>query len=227
MSERSSVQKPLLRYAGQIGWDYVSPPEALRLRGGEGSLYFTGILASQLQKLNPGVVDSARAGEILRKLSLLRPSIEGNRDALSWLRGEQSVFVPEEKRERNVRLIDFDHPQNNIFQVTEEWTQKNAAFTNRADAVFLINPACSPGRDQERREEGRPGRWRLPDPPLPCREPGDAGLPPALRGHPAHQVLLRRYLVISQEEHLQLEGRGSGRLRAYRVKSFFDQNRFL
>ena len=139
MSERSSVQKPLLRYAGQIGWNYVSPPEALRLRGDESSLYFASILASQLQKLNPGVVDAARAGEILRKLSLLRPSIEGNKDALSWLRGEQSVFVPEEKRERNVRLIDFDHPENNIFQVTEEWTQRGAAFTNRADAVFLIN----------------------------------------------------------------------------------------
>lgn len=139
MSERSSVQKPLLRYAGQIGWNYVSPPEALRLRGDESSLYFASILASQLQRLNPGVVDADRTGEILRKLSLLRPSIEGNREALSWLRGEQSVFVPEEKRERNVRLVDFDHPQNNIFQVTEEWTQRGAAFTNRADAVFLIN----------------------------------------------------------------------------------------
>lgn len=139
MSERSSVQKPLLRYASQIGWNYVSPPEALRLRGGEGSLYFSAVLSSQLQKLNPGVVDAARAEEILRKLSLLRPSIEGNKDALSWLRAEQSVFVPEENRERNVLLVDFEHPENNIFQVTEEWTQKNAAFTNRADAVFLIN----------------------------------------------------------------------------------------
>ena len=139
MSERSSVQKPLLRYAGQIGWNYVSPPDAIRLRGDESSLYFASILASQLQKLNPGVVDAARAGEIIRKLSLLRPSIEGNKDALSWLRGEQSIYVPEEKRERNVRLVDFDHPESNIFQVTEEWTQRGAAFTNRADAVFLIN----------------------------------------------------------------------------------------
>ena len=100
MSERSSVQKPLLRYAGQIGWNYVAPPEALRLRGDESSLYFTSILSSQLQKLNPGVVDAAQAEEIIRKLSLLRPSIEGNKDALSWLRGEQSVFVPEETGEK-------------------------------------------------------------------------------------------------------------------------------
>jgi len=81
LSERSSVQKPLLRYAGQIGWNYVSPPDAIRLRGDESSLYFASILASQLQKLNPGVVDAARAEEILRKLSLLRPSIEGSETA--------------------------------------------------------------------------------------------------------------------------------------------------
>lgn len=162
MTERSSVQKPLLRYAGQIGWNYVTPPEAIRLRSSESSLYLSTVLASQLQKLNPGVVDSVRAEEILRKLSLLRPSIEGNRDALTWLRGEQSVFVPEEKRERNVRLVDFAHPENNIFQVTEEWTQRGAAFTNRADAVFLIQrPARGCRRDQERREEGRTGRVRI------------------------------------------------------------------
>ncbi|HEX7444749.1 MAG TPA: HsdR family type I site-specific deoxyribonuclease, partial [Methanothrix sp.] len=139
MSERSSVQNPMLKYAQQIGWQYINPPEALRLRGDETGLYFSGILISQLQKLNPSVVDPSRASEIVRKLNLLRPSIEGNRDALSWLRGEQSVFVPEENRERNMQLIDFDHPDNNIFQVTDEWKHRGAAFTNRADAVFLIN----------------------------------------------------------------------------------------
>ncbi len=139
MSERSSVQNPMLKYAQQIGWQYINPPEALRLRGDETGLYFSDILISQLQKLNPCVVDPSRASEILRKLNLLRPSIEGNRDALSWLRGEQSIFVPEENRERNVLLIDFDHPDNNIFQVTDEWKHRGAAFTNRADAVFLIN----------------------------------------------------------------------------------------
>jgi type I restriction enzyme R subunit len=139
LSERSSVQNPMLHYAEQIGWDYVDPKEALRLRGGDTGLYLSDILQASLQRLNPGIVDSARASEILRRLSLLRPSIEGNRDALSWLRGEQSVFVPSERRERNVRLIDFENPENNIFQVTDEWRHCGAAFANRADAVFLIN----------------------------------------------------------------------------------------
>jgi type I restriction enzyme R subunit len=124
----------MLRYAEQIGWRYVTPPEALRLRGDETGLYFSDILTNQLKKLNPGVVDAGRAEEILRKINLLRPSIEGNRDALSWLRGEQSIFVPEENRERNVQLIDFAHPDNNIFLVTDEWKHRGAAFTNRAQS---------------------------------------------------------------------------------------------
>lgn len=81
MTERSSVQNPMLRYAEQIGWQYINPPEALSQRGDETGLYFSDILISQLQTLNPGVVDSSRASEVLRKLNLLWPSIEGNRDA--------------------------------------------------------------------------------------------------------------------------------------------------
>lgn len=139
MSERSAVQDPMIKYAEEIGWQYVSPADALRLRSGDTGMYFTDVLRSQLLRLNPGVVDADRASEILRKLNLLRANLEGNRDALSWLRGEQSIFVPEENRELNVRLVDFDHPENNIFQVTDEWRHRGIAFPNRADVVFLIN----------------------------------------------------------------------------------------
>ena len=139
MSERSAVQNPMLRYADAIGWTYLPADEALRLRNGETGLYFTEVLKTQLQELNPGVVNEERAQEIIRRLNLLKPTIDGNRDALKWLRGEQSVFVPEEKRERNVRLIDFDNLVSNQFHVTDEWAQQGTAFRNRADAVFLIN----------------------------------------------------------------------------------------
>jgi len=139
MTERSSVQNPMLKYAQEIGWQFISPSEAKDLRGGDTGLYFSDVLGSQLQRLNPQVVNADRASEILRKLNLLRPNIEGNRDALSWLRGEQSVFVPDENRELNVRLIDFDNPENNIFQVTDEWVHRGIAFRNRADVIFLTN----------------------------------------------------------------------------------------
>jgi type I restriction enzyme, R subunit len=139
VSERSAVQNPMLKYASEIGWQYVSPADALARRGDDRGLFFTDDLAAQLVRLNPGVLDSDRVAEVIRRLNLLRPTIEGNRDALSWLRGEQSIFVPDENRERNVRLIDYDNPNKNLFYVTDEWVQRGAVYRNRADAVFLIN----------------------------------------------------------------------------------------
>jgi type I restriction enzyme, R subunit len=98
----------MLHYAGQIGWQPVSRRQALHWRGGESGLFFSDILCQQLIALNPGVVDDTAANEILRQLNLLPATIEGNQAALEWLRGQKSIFVPAEKRERNVRLIDFD-----------------------------------------------------------------------------------------------------------------------
>lgn len=139
MSEASAVQNPMLRYADQICWDYIIRTEALQRRGGAVGLYFTDILKTQLLKLNPGVVNSDRAEDIIRRLKLIAPTIEGNSQVLSWLRGEQSVFVKRENRERNVRIIDFENPENNIFHVTDEWRQEGTRFPNWADVVFLIN----------------------------------------------------------------------------------------
>ena len=139
MSERAAVQDPMLEYADEIGWKSISRSEAMQMPRGETGLYFIDVLKTQLMKLNRGVLDESRCDEIVRQLNLLRPTLEGNQDALSWLRGERSIFVPEENRERNVTLIDYDTPDNNLFHVTDEWTQKGTVHRNRADVVFLIN----------------------------------------------------------------------------------------
>jgi hypothetical protein len=41
MSEKIAVQYPMLKYASEIGWHCVRRTEALALRGGENSIYFT------------------------------------------------------------------------------------------------------------------------------------------------------------------------------------------
>ena len=77
----------MILYAGEIRWEYIGPEDALALRHGETGLVFADALKAQLLKLNPGIVDEQRAGEIIRRLNLLRPTIEGNREALAALRG--------------------------------------------------------------------------------------------------------------------------------------------
>ena len=139
MSERSAVQDPMLQYADEIGWESISGSEAMRMRRGDTRCYFDDVLEAQLMKLNEGILDESRCAEVMRRLNLLNPTLEGNRDALSWLRGERSIFVPDENRERNVTLIDYDTSDNNRFHVTDEWWQRGTVHRNRADVVFLIN----------------------------------------------------------------------------------------
>ena len=132
MSESSAVQNPMLKYADEIGWKSVSRSEAMQMRRGDTGVYFADVLKAQLMKLNRGILDESRCQEIVRQLTLLNPTLEGNQDALSWLRGERSIFVPTENRERNVTLIDFENPDNNLFHVTDEWTQQGGQYTATA-----------------------------------------------------------------------------------------------
>ncbi len=140
MSERSAVQEPMLKYADEIGWQSVSQSEAMGMRGGDtAALYFFDVLKAQLLKLNKGIVDASNCAEVMRKLGLLKPTLAGNQEALLWMRGEKSIFVASDNRERNVTLIDFENPNNNLFHVTDEWWQQGTPNRNRADVVFLIN----------------------------------------------------------------------------------------
>lgn len=137
--ERRAVQDPLLRYAEEAGWTYLSPDEALRLRGGKTGLLLNDVLVTQLQKLNPGVVDRTRAKDVAKRLLRVSPSIEGNLDAWEYLKGLKTVFVETENRERNVRLMDPVNVGANSFHVTDEFSFTSGNYHIRADVVFLIN----------------------------------------------------------------------------------------
>ncbi|MBI2203302.1 MAG: HsdR family type I site-specific deoxyribonuclease, partial [Candidatus Rokubacteria bacterium] len=138
-SERLTIQEPLIKYAVEIGWDFLSSDAALTLRHGESGLFLYDTLRTKLLELNPGVVGPNNVDGIISRLESVRTNVEGNVEILAWLRGERSVFVEGERRERNVALIDFAHPANNTFHVTPEWEYTNGQYRNRADAVFLIN----------------------------------------------------------------------------------------
>ncbi|HID97498.1 MAG TPA: type I restriction endonuclease subunit R, partial [Thermodesulfobacteriaceae bacterium] len=139
-TERHTVQNPFIRYAEEAGWTYLSPEEALRLRGGEDSPVLRSVLIEQLQRLNPGVVDSVtKAEEVIARLVRVRPNIEGNQEAWEYLVGLKTVFVEAERREKNLRLMDPDHPEANAFHITDEFPFTNGRFRIRADVVLLVN----------------------------------------------------------------------------------------
>jgi len=51
MSERASVQNPLIKYSEEIGWEYVNRDNAVEFRHGETGLFFYDLLKEQLVKL--------------------------------------------------------------------------------------------------------------------------------------------------------------------------------
>src|SRR5918992_2836180 len=132
-SESQAVQNPFIRYAGEAGWTHLSREDALIMRGGEASPRLRNVFLQQVQKLNPGTVDLIEAEEQVKRLLRLPPTIEGNQQIWEFLKGLKTVFVPSERRERNLRLIDFDDPDRNTFHVASEYQFSNGTYSIRPD----------------------------------------------------------------------------------------------
>ncbi|HQG37331.1 MAG TPA: HsdR family type I site-specific deoxyribonuclease [Bacteroidales bacterium] len=153
--ERYSVQKPVIDYVQEqsaeyispdgtriflrLGWEYIKPDDALRLRGGSTGIVFREIFINQMQRLNPDFMDNLMAEDIIRKLGNILPNIEGNFTAWEYLKGIKTVFVPGEKRERNIKFLDTADVNRNTFHVTDEFVFTSGNKTIRPDIVFLIN----------------------------------------------------------------------------------------
>ncbi len=96
---------------GALGWTYRSREEILILRGhDEREVLLLPTLREKLKQLNPSVLTSeARVDAIITKLRACRD----NQQWIRWMRnGVNHQFDPAEKA-RDVRLVDFEHPENN------------------------------------------------------------------------------------------------------------------
>jgi len=136
--EKGAVQNPLIKYATDMNWTYVTPDDALILRGGETGFVFRETFASQIAKLNPFMNQSLAEG-LIKRIEAIPPTIQGNLTAWEYLKGLKQIFIPDEKRERDVRLLDTEDVANNTFHVTDEFSFTNGSKTIRGDVVFLIN----------------------------------------------------------------------------------------
>jgi type I restriction enzyme R subunit len=144
ISEAGTVQFPMVKHAEEIGWTPLAPEVARQKRGGDAGMLLRDELEAKLLEFNPWLApDSARS--IIETLDAVPPTIEGNREYLTWLRGERQWYDESEKRHRPVRLIDFDDVAANAFHVSWEWALKPPARKgNRADVMFTVNgiPVC-------------------------------------------------------------------------------------
>lgn len=139
ITEAGTVQFPMVKHAVEIGWTSITPEEARAKRGDEAGTLFRDVLDAKLATFNPWLaVDAVRS--VVETIDALPATIEGNRELLSWLRGEKQWYDEVEKRHRPVTVIDFERVADNVLHVTWEWKLKPPARKgNRADMVFVVN----------------------------------------------------------------------------------------
>jgi type I restriction enzyme, R subunit len=147
--EHKTVQNRILTYAQEIGWTFVPRGEAEMRRGfnaaggsgseraGRASLYFDDLLYQKIREFNPLYREAE--GALTGRMRRLQANIFGNREFLALLRNQGKFFCAEENRELDLKLIDYEAVDRNVFEVTEEFYIHNGSYGNREDVVFLVN----------------------------------------------------------------------------------------
>ena len=152
-SERSASQQPALDLLCSMGYVYLSPEECALQRGSAYHVLLLDILRGQLRRLNrysyAGAENEFSAANIERAMEELdEPLTEG------LVRASEKVYdalmlgksYPETVGEGktlsfNLKYIDWEHPENNLFHVTEEFAveSQDKQHNARPDIVLFIN----------------------------------------------------------------------------------------
>ncbi len=158
LNEDTISQLPALHLLQNLGWQYLTPEEALDLRGGRRrGVLLEGVLADWLRKHNrvrfKGRELPFTEGNILSALQALKEIpfdglVRTNEEIYDLLCLGKSLqqSVDGDVKSFSMRYIDWDHPENNVFHVTEEFAVERTGShqTRRPDIVLFVNgiPFC-------------------------------------------------------------------------------------
>ncbi|MGQ5702171.1 type I restriction endonuclease subunit R [Sandaracinobacteroides sp. A072] len=132
MSEYRLAEKPALDALAAMGWQVLSPAQALAMREEENRVILKPVLIDALRTING--IGAADTEAIYNDLSTLSDNEEWQRK----LRGGYSRRLSGENRDSPIALIDFKNPSRNAFHVTNQF--RVAAQRPRVpDVVLFVN----------------------------------------------------------------------------------------
>ncbi len=151
--EINASQRPALALFEAMGYTYISPADCDKQRGSRYHLLLRDILRGQLRRLNryvyAGAENEFSAANIERAMEdldepltdgLVRTS-EKIYDALLLGKSYPETIGDGKMLSFNLKYIDWDNPQNNVFHVTEEFAvdSRDRQHNARPDIVLFIN----------------------------------------------------------------------------------------
>ncbi|MDD4454300.1 MAG: HsdR family type I site-specific deoxyribonuclease [Candidatus Methanomethylophilaceae archaeon] len=146
-------QIPALQLLMKIGYTYLTPTEAMEIRGDNRNVLLDGILLDQLKRMNRiqhrgqayefSEGTFTRAIEDLKKYPLVDGLIRSNEKIYNDLTLGVSFeeTIGSDRKSYSFHYIDFVHPENNVYHVTEEFEvlRPGRADTYRPDIVLFVN----------------------------------------------------------------------------------------
>lgn len=152
-NERSTSQNPAIELLQKMGYTYIPPEECAVLRGNDYNVLLKPILKVWLEKINSfeygGEKRSFSEDNIKRAIEELDvPLIDGLiktsekiYDALMLGKSYPETTADGTIKSFNLKYIDWEHPENNVYHVTEEFTVSSWDRLRkiRPDVVLFIN----------------------------------------------------------------------------------------
>lgn len=153
-NEMSTSQRPAIEVLQKLGYKYISEEENKNLRNNVlTDVIFKDILAKKLNEINSYEYkgekykfSASTIGQAIKDLNedLVTGLISTNEkiyDLLTLGKSYQENMVDGTKRSFDIKYIDFEHPENNDFYVTEEFSvlRMNGKDYARPDIVLFVN----------------------------------------------------------------------------------------
>lgn len=153
-NEMSTSQRPAIEVLQKLGYKYISEEENKNLRNNIlTDVIFKDILAKKLNEINSYEYkgekykfSASTIGQAIKDLNedLVTGLISTNEkiyDLLTLGKSYQENMVDGTKRSFDIKYIDFEHPENNDFYVTEEFSvlRMNGKDYARPDIVLFVN----------------------------------------------------------------------------------------
>jgi type I restriction enzyme R subunit len=172
MQEDHISQVPALQLLQNLGYTYLTPAEALALRGGKVSgVLLDGVLETWLREHN---VVRFKGEEVPFSEGNIVGAVQALKDVLydGLVRTNEKVYdllclgkslqqsLQGDLKSFTLQYIDWDHPERNVYHVTEEFSVERSGSreTYRPDLVLFVNgiplavieckrPDLGPGKD--------------------------------------------------------------------------------
>lgn len=153
-NEMNTSQRPAIEVLQKLGYKYISEEENKKLRNYIlTDVIFKDILAKKLNEINSYEYkgekykfSASTIGQAIKNLNedLVTGLISTNEkiyDLLTLGKSYQENMVDGTKRSFDIKYIDFEHPENNDFYVTEEFSvlRMNGKDYARPDIVLFVN----------------------------------------------------------------------------------------